>query len=77
MLLLTICLASSAVIWWRLLHVVAILDCTDASPRLIALALHWALVGAGSVAVTVTHHFAGAMLLVALALLILSDRRKS
>lgn len=77
MLLLTICVAASAVIWWRLLHVVAILDCSSASPRLVALVLHWALAGAGSVAVIFTHHLGGAMLLAALALLILADRRRS
>ncbi len=74
----TILLASAAVVLFKVISVMAAINAHafDGHPfRFIGMALHWALMGSGSVAVALGLSIGGAMLLAGLALMVISDRR--
>jgi len=73
-----LCGVATLVVFWKLLGVVASLNihAFDGHPwQFIGLTCHWALVGAGSLATLLGLSIGGALLVIGLAMMILSDRR--
>jgi hypothetical protein len=74
-----ICLLALIIILARVIHVAAHLNVRRYSGhwlRFAALGAHWALLTSGAVAVTIGLPLGGQMLLIALALLLIADRRR-
>lgn len=71
---------SAMLIIWRLIDVIATINIQtfEGHPvQFAALAVHWALIGAGTVATMAGEQAGGYMLMVAIALLFAFDRRRS
>lgn len=75
-----LCLIALLIILLKTIHVAAAIDIHRYAGhplRFAAFAAYWALLAAGSVAVTVGAPIGGPMLLIAIALLKISDRRRT
>lgn len=75
-----ICLIALLIILLKTIHVAAAIDIHRYAGhplRFAAFAAYWALLAAGAVAVTVGQPIGGPMLLIAIALLKISDRRRT
>jgi len=75
-----LCLLSLIVVLVRTVHVISSIDIhryTGHWIRFAALGVYWSLLCAGAVAVTVGQPIGGPMLLIAIALLKISDRRRT
>lgn len=70
---------AAMLVLWRTIGVVASVNIHhfDGRPwRFVCLAGHWALVGAGAVAVALGSQYGGPLLLIGISLMVLADRRK-
>ena len=75
----TILLAAAGIVLFKVVSVMAAINIQafDGHPlQFVGLAVHWALMGAGSVAVALGLSIGGAMLLAGMAMMVIIDRRR-